>query len=353
MNQFNKIKYLEIKNLFDQKNIKWKFSDVNVLVGKNGSGKSTILNILRSLLDADTNQGLELCSHSKVMLNNESFIESERLPLSVDELKMTLDNIIHNFNYDGDMDNSAFNYKVKAQRKKKLQKEMYENIKKLSLKLELLKNNNGISVSDSNYNNSEIELSQCRVGFHSTSEEEIKNKINVEFISTVNMSANSLSEIKSSEGVKTTVLDMEISKEIDRLKELVDGEEYYFVMERFLNKLNEMFSDSEKKVKYVNGQLIYTRTSDCKKLRLSHLSSGERQLIYIFLKVINSINKPSILLMDEPEISLHMSWQEKLIESIKFINPDCQIVIVTHSPGIVMNGWMGSYIDIDDISEGI
>ena len=84
---------------------------------------------------------------------------------------------------------------------------------------------------------------------------------------------------------------------------------------------------------------------------IQDLSSGERQLIYIFLKLVNSSRK-TIFLMDEPEISLHLEWQEKLISEIMKLSPDCQLIIVTHSPAIVMNGWMDSYIDIDDILVG-
>lgn len=53
--------------------------------------------------------------------------------------------------------------------------------------------------------------------------------------------------------------------------------------------------------------------------------------------------------MDEPEISLHLSWQEKLISQIREVNRTSQLIIVTHSPAIVMNGWMDSFIDIKDI----
>ncbi|MGK3472580.1 AAA family ATPase, partial [Klebsiella pneumoniae] len=42
-----------------------------------------------------------------------------------------------------------------------------------------------------------------------------------------------------------------------------------------------------------------------------------------------------------PEISLHLSWQEKLLASIKKLRSESQIIVVTHSPGIVMDGWMG------------
>ena len=53
--------------------------------------------------------------------------------------------------------------------------------------------------------------------------------------------------------------------------------------------------------------------------------------------------------MDEPEISLHLEWQEKLLTEILKVNKDCQLIIVTHSPAMVMNGWIDSYIDIDNI----
>lgn len=53
--------------------------------------------------------------------------------------------------------------------------------------------------------------------------------------------------------------------------------------------------------------------------------------------------------MDEPEISLHLSWQEKLLAQIREINPNSQIIIVTHSPAIVMNGWLDCFVDIQDI----
>ncbi|ENE00249.1 AAA ATPase domain protein [Escherichia coli P0304799.3] len=54
--------------------------------------------------------------------------------------------------------------------------------------------------------------------------------------------------------------------------------------------------------------------------------------------------------MDEPEISLHLNWQEKLISTIKELNPWCQIIIVTHSPAIVMDGFMDCYVDMNEIS---
>lgn len=57
--------------------------------------------------------------------------------------------------------------------------------------------------------------------------------------------------------------------------------------------------------------------------------------------------------MDEPEVSLHLSWQEKIIDAITNINPEIQIIAVTHSPGIVMNGHMDAYIEMNELLKGI
>ncbi|MEY8823118.1 AAA family ATPase [Klebsiella pneumoniae] len=86
-------------------------------------------------------------------------------------------------------------------------------------------------------------------------------------------------------------------------------------------------------------------------IKYNLLSSGERQLLYILIKSANACLEDTVLLMDEPEISLHLTWQEKLITTIKSINDNCQLIIVTHSPAILMKGWMDSFVDIKNISK--
>jgi predicted ATP-dependent endonuclease of OLD family len=43
--------------------------------------------------------------------------------------------------------------------------------------------------------------------------------------------------------------------------------------------------------------------------------------------------------MDEPEISLHIEWQQRLIDVIRDLNPNCQIIISNHSSSIFGQGW--------------
>ena len=53
--------------------------------------------------------------------------------------------------------------------------------------------------------------------------------------------------------------------------------------------------------------------------------------------------------MDEPELSLLVDWQEKLIDKILLLNPNCQLIISTHSPSLLFQGWDSKVINIEDL----
>jgi len=46
-------------------------------------------------------------------------------------------------------------------------------------------------------------------------------------------------------------------------------------------------------------------------------------------------SRPMLFFADEPELSLHVGWQEKLLPSLRTLNPNSQIIVATHSPDIV------------------
>lgn len=84
-------------------------------------------------------------------------------------------------------------------------------------------------------------------------------------------------------------------------------------------------------------------------IELDMLSAGEKQLLYILLTVFLMDEQPAVLLMDEPELSLHIEWQEKLIKSIRKLNPQCQVILTTHSPSIFVSGWESKLVYIEDL----
>lgn len=101
----------------------------------------------------------------------------------------------------------------------------------------------------------------------------------------------------------------------------------------FVDVLNGLF---ERKKMYINDKNEIEATTDSgKRLSIKGLSSGEKQLIIILGEALLQQQSPWIYIADEPELSLHVRWQEKLIENLRRINPKAQIVCATHSPDVV------------------
>ena len=79
------------------------------------------------------------------------------------------------------------------------------------------------------------------------------------------------------------------------------------------------------------------------------LSSGEKQILIILTNVLIQSGRDFIMIMDEPEISLHFDWQRRLIDDVQSLNPSLQLILATHSPAVVMNGWTDRVTEISDI----
>jgi predicted ATPase len=80
------------------------------------------------------------------------------------------------------------------------------------------------------------------------------------------------------------------------------------------------------------------------------LSDGQRRFLYIMVKALRlPQDSRTLLLIDTPETFLHTSVQRILIESIRKINPNIQLLITTHSPGILMNGGLNWIVNMSEI----
>ena len=65
------------------------------------------------------------------------------------------------------------------------------------------------------------------------------------------------------------------------------------------------------------------------------LSSGEKQMLILLTEALLQFDKPVVYMADEPELSLHVTWQEKLLESLVTLGGQKQVIVATHSPDIV------------------
>lgn len=114
---------------------------------------------------------------------------------------------------------------------------------------------------------------------------------------------------------------------------------------------NDFFSETGKTLEIdKNTNLLVFRLMDKSVISMDKLSAGEKQLLLILITVFLQDEKPYILLMDEPELSLHISWQDKLISTLRELNPNCQLIISTHSPSIFANGWESQLVFMDEIT---
>lgn len=115
-------------------------------------------------------------------------------------------------------------------------------------------------------------------------------------------------------------------------------------LELFCSTLNSFLSrpgdiDSKNIIIETIGQpgVYFKIPNNQNKLSVQKLSSGEKQLIIFFANLIFGVNdrKNGIFIVDEPELSLHLTWQKLFIEQTLKINNNIQLIFATHSPEIV------------------
>lgn len=116
----------------------------------------------------------------------------------------------------------------------------------------------------------------------------------------------------------------------------------------FADIVDDIFASTQKKIKRNRPYVELVQWDE--DLDLRKLSSGEKHMLCILITVLLQDNKPTVLFMDEPEASLHMEWQQKLINVIRRLNPNVQIILTTHSPAIIMDGWMDHVTEVSDIT---
>ncbi|MGM9704781.1 MAG: AAA family ATPase [Prevotella sp.] len=117
--------------------------------------------------------------------------------------------------------------------------------------------------------------------------------------------------------------------------------------ERFQDLVDELFEATGKKILRTENEIFFTQIGET--LTPYQLSSGEKQMLAILLTVLVEDDRNYILFMDEPEVSLHIDWQQRLIDIVLELNPNVQIILATHSPAVIMNGWADCVTEVSDI----
>lgn len=324
----NYLKKIAIRKIWGRYNLDWNLNeDVNILSGINGSGKSTVLDCLVSFFKDEKMQFLKDHASGLEILTN---------------------------------DNLKFEFSSKSREFSEFRQLMEELkvLKDLFNKLSIVEKNDSGDVG-------EITITQ-----HNKDEKPFINffkNTNIDFINTFDSKEVYEEEIFE-ENVKSELdrelyflqkkymnYQLDISKKIysklrsaNTKKAMINGP-----MEKlkvFRGYVNKLFKPTNKILDIDNNQISFILLGDeKKKLSIYDLSSGEKQLLLILITFLIQDNKQSIVFMDEPEISLHFDWQRQIIDIARILNPNAQLIISTHSPAMIMNGWLDKVFNISDL----
>jgi ABC-type transport system involved in cytochrome c biogenesis ATPase subunit len=116
--------------------------------------------------------------------------------------------------------------------------------------------------------------------------------------------------------------------------------ENFLLLKELFENLYYEYDPSRKKVDIINGHLCLFGNSRLdfsfdNKLPFECLSSGEINIITILYYLIFRTSSGTIVLIDEPEVSLHMVWQKQFADLVDVImkkQPGMQVIVASHSP---------------------
>jgi ABC-type dipeptide/oligopeptide/nickel transport system ATPase subunit len=122
---------------------------------------------------------------------------------------------------------------------------------------------------------------------------------------------------------------IDLSTELDKNKKSI-----FEKLDNYINLLND-FHETKYFTLGESNKGTINITKDNNPILPSELSSGEKQLLILLTETLLQRGKQTIFIADEPELSLHIEWQRKIISSIQELNSNSQIILATHSPEIV------------------
>ena len=124
-----------------------------------------------------------------------------------------------------------------------------------------------------------------------------------------------------------TIVDFAQKLENQREELFASLHTYENIVNSFLNEKSIKVSDRGELDIFLEGQKEHP-------IDWRHLSSGEKQILILLTQALLSEKTPVVYVADEPELSLHVDWQEKLLKALTQLAGTCQFIVATHSPDI-------------------
>lgn len=407
------IKSVDVKGLWEVKNIHVDlFEDVNILIGGNGSGKTTFLRLVEALLNVDLGAIDDLTFDEVIITIND--VDGKKIIVR----RIMEDIVTPNYRYifpDGEIVDMKTSDGRILYRGRLSSRNLYQHLKE---KLEEMFRVSWLSINrlnentdkadrrfiDNNRTDVDLKLNLLMTQIVSyrlqleTKVNERTRKFNEDIVSMMlyNKSFDSIptydqfvklkgyttdniitelhkvfsyfgdarthtEEIKlHAEKIKDIIdkidnRDMEISPEdmlslslLNRTAEILKLSADYQTerarilepVKMYLDIVAQYFKDKRIEFDSITSSIVpVVKIGDTKErnLDMNALSSGEKQLLILLTETLLQQKNPYIFIADEPELSLHIEWQRNLINSIRNLNPNAQVIFATHAPEIAAN----------------
>jgi len=317
-----RIKEFEIKNLYGKYSFKSQLDEkVNIIVGNNGTFKSTIMEIIRKIITINS-------ISSKFHID--SYITNYKEALISLDKSIALHSLASSGRRHtvGEKEKHALGYFE--------EKELYKQLDTFHV-LKVFKDNKELDSFDS---------SELKIDYVSTFD--IKD---TDVNTRETLLDKQLKQLQSDYGYYLNGLLKKFTENLSAQGN-VTKEDYNKIYARkilFEILVNEAFKETGKVLDNNSDKLRFI-IDEKTAIDADKLSSGEKQLLIILLTVLLEDGQEYVLMMDEPEISMHISWQYKLIDMILQLNPNVQIILTTHSPMIFSDGWGDKAIYMENIT---
>ncbi|MGR5122311.1 AAA family ATPase [Vibrio harveyi] len=147
---------------------------------------------------------------------------------------------------------------------------------------------------------------------------------------------NVLDEIRDEDRKVLTLYIEDTKKKLEKYNDIYDKINTFATLIKNKNLTNKEIKFSQEK-----GFFFTLKHDEVNTLPLTHLSSGEQHQIVLLYELIFKVPKNSLILIDEPEISLHVAWQKEFLNDLKEIISlqKMSVIMATHSPTIVGGNW--------------